>query len=356
MAQSHNEALARIRQYAEATRGGYGDSMDFTTSSSEARLERTIKDLQARVQQQEAALAKLRAASDIDIEQAAYASEDPREKLKQLLVVKDAYTRLIPTVPELPGKGSAVPALLATRNLQQRIQESKMAISSTVDQIAKREGALRREEASLHDAKLLTRALEDGIVRLRAQYDDRSQKTPAAVVEELVASKRAKTESYDKEMQRLGQAMNDFINDYVSAMIAAEELGGPVVGDMFDVENETLAAGFTKKGKAKSGKKVVSDKLRQRRIDQIWGTKVIEEDGGDDDEPMTEAEAADQEMRQLIEDLFATMSGPGGGKGYLELKRDSAASRFLIRAKIAQFHPKDAKKIRLIDFGKELDD
>jgi hypothetical protein len=58
----------------------------------------------------------------------------------------------------------------------------------------------------------------------------------------------------------------------------------------------------------------------------------------------------------LIEDLFATLVGPGGGKAYYDLEKESAASRFLVRAKIAQFHPKDAKKMRLIDFGRELDD
>ena len=129
---------------------------------------------------------------------------------------------------------------------------------------------------------------------------------------------------------------------------------------MLDVEDETLAAGFTKKGRAKSTKKPVSDKTRQRRIDQIWGkkTSTTAEEGEEEEEeePPTEAEAADAEMRQLIENLFATLVGPGGGKAYFQLPRDSAASRFLVRAKIAQFHPRDARKLRLIDFGRELDD
>jgi hypothetical protein len=94
--------------------------------------------------------------------------------------------------------------------------------------------------------------------------------------------------------------------------------------------------------------------MRQRRIDQIWGGKSAV--GDDEDEPPTEAEAADAELRQLMENLFATLTGPGGGKAYYQLERDSAASRFLVRAKIAQFHPKDAKRLRLVDFGRELDD
>lgn len=298
-------------------------------------------------------LKQLGAQSRVDVASAAYASSDPREKLRQLLTVKDAYKRLTPIAPFLPQKGSVLPALLAARTFQQNSQGTKDAISGTQSKITKTNTILRREEANLNDANLLTRAMEDRIERLHAQQEDRSQKTPAQLARELIAAKRARKASYDAATQTLGEAMNDFINDYLAAMIAAEELGGPVVGDMLAVEDETLAAGFTKQGRAKTTKKTVSDKTRQRRIDQIWGNKAVVEE---DEEPPTEAEAADAEMRQLIENLFATLLGPGGGKAYFQLERDSAATRFLVRAKIAQFHPKDAKKLRLTDFGRELDD
>jgi hypothetical protein len=256
----------------------------------------------------------------------------------------------------LPTQGSVLPALLAARTLQQNVQGTKEAIASTQIKLDAKEATLRREKANLHDAQLLTHSMENRIEQLRSQYQDRAQKTPAQLTLELIAAKRAKKENYDAEMQRLGEAMNDFINDYLSSMLAAEELGGPVVGDMLDIEDNTLAAGFTKKGRPKSSKKPASDNTRQRRIDQIWGKKATLEAGEEEEEPPTEAEAADAEMRQLIENLFATLMGPGGGKAYFQLQRDSAASRFLVRAKIAQFHPKDARKLRLIDFGRELDD
>jgi len=246
-----------------------------------------------------------------------------------------------------------LPALLAARTLQENIQGTKEAISDTQQKIKKTNRILSSEEANLTDAGILAQAMENRIERLRAQQEDRSHKTPAQLARELITAKRAQKDGYDATTQTLGEAMNDFINDYLAAMIAAEELGGPVVGDMLNVGDGTLAAGFTKQGKAKSTSKAVSDTTRQRRIDQIWGNKTAIED---EEEPPTEAEAADAEMRQLIENLFATLIGPGGGKAYYELDRDSAATRFLVRAKIAQFHPKDAKKLRLIDFGRELDD
>jgi hypothetical protein len=225
--------------------------------------------------------------------------------------------------------------LLAVRTLQQNVLGTKEAITSTEAQLTAKEATLRREEANLHDANLLTQTMEARIERLHAQHEDRSHKTPAQLARELIAAKRAQKQNYDTEMQRLGDAMNDFINDYLSSMIAAEELGGPVVGDILDIEDDTLAAGFTKKGRAKSSKKPVSDKTRQRRIDQIWGKKAAAVED-EEDEPPTEAEAADAEMRQLIENLFATLVGPGSGNAYFQLERDSAASRFLVWAGIGR--------------------
>lgn len=59
MAQPQNEVLERIQQYAASAREYDDDPMDVTNPSTEARLDRTIKELQARVQQQKAALAEV---------------------------------------------------------------------------------------------------------------------------------------------------------------------------------------------------------------------------------------------------------------------------------------------------------
>ncbi|OAF99556.1 uncharacterized protein CC84DRAFT_1181055 [Paraphaeosphaeria sporulosa] len=353
MAQLHADVIARIRKSMAETRDLQSATMDVDASGTEARLDQTVRELQARVNEQHAALEQLRRSSQVTIQQAAYASDEPREKLKQLRAVKEAYANLTPTAPYLPSPDSVLPALIAARTLQQNVQGTKQAIASTEAQITSAEALLRNEEANLHDANLIRQALGGRTVRLEAQIEDRSQKAPAQLAKELMAAKRAQKKAYDDETQRLGDALNDFIDNYLSAMLAAEELGGPVVGDMLNVENETLAAGFTKKGKAKATKKPVSEKTRQRRIDQIWGNKTAIDE---EEDPTTEAEAADAEMRELIGILFGTLIGPRGGRAYHQLERDSAASRFLVRAKIAQFHPRDAQKLRLIDFGRELDD
>lgn len=265
--------------------------------------------------------------------------------------MKAAYTRINPTTPFLPSKESVLPTLLAARSLQQNIQGTKEAILSTEDQLTQTEARLRREEANLSDANLMTVALEHRIANLRSHHEERTQKGPVQLAKELIAAKRSQKDTYDAKAKQLSEDFHVFVTEILAPMLAAEELGGPVVGDLPDVEDDTLAIGFTKTGKARATKKVPAERPRQKRIDQIWGKQAVLED-----EHLSEKEAADNEMRKLVEDLFATLIGPGNGKAYYELERDSAASRFLVRAKIAQFHPRDARKLRLIDFGRELDD
>jgi hypothetical protein len=139
-------------------------------------------------------------------------------------------------------------------------------------------------------------------------------------------------------------------------MVLSEELGGPVVGGLVDVEDLTLQAGFSQQGKARKFKSGLNEDKRQRRIDEIWGPKDDDEDMGQ--EGRSEKEAAGAEMRALTEELLnASSSAASGSSGaYVVLERDSAAARFLVRAKVAQFHPRDATKLRMVDFGRDLDE
>jgi hypothetical protein len=59
MALQQNNAIANIREYAKDARELQDNAMDFDASNIEARLEQTVKDLQARVQEQQAALEKV---------------------------------------------------------------------------------------------------------------------------------------------------------------------------------------------------------------------------------------------------------------------------------------------------------
>ncbi|KAF2835936.1 hypothetical protein M501DRAFT_312998 [Patellaria atrata CBS 101060] len=351
---SEEEILSNIRNHAASIRNARENQMeldDTDTTEFEARLDRTLKELQARVAKQKAALEQLRASSTSPLPTTP--SPDSRTRLLQLRTIRAAYRQLTPSEPYLPPSSSALPALLAIRDVRRTIAATRSAISTTQTQLNATQRALERSSADLHDSQLLRKALEDRIERLRAQQLAKSQKNASQVAKEMVRAKQKRGQEYDSEIVRLREALHTFIHTHVAGMLAAEELGGPVVGDLMEVDEETLEAGFSAQGKPKASKGGSSSKedKRQRRIDEIWGSANRQEDA-----PRSESEAAASELKALINDLFDALLGENSSDVYVQLPRDSAAARFLVRSKVAQFHPKDARRLRLIDFGRELDD
>ena len=213
---------------------------------------------------------------------------------------------------------------------------------------------LEKEQADLSDAKLIHTDMQARIESLQGQIEERTQKSPGQIAKDMIREMKKKKTYYDSETGKLVKSFNGFIDDYLAPMLAVEELGGPIVGEMLDVDEEMLGGVFSAQGKQKKAKP--NEDKRQRRIDQIWGPRPDE--NGQAKEPWDEKGAAAAEMRELTEQLLNSLvdaegTGPGA---YVELQRESAAARFLVRSKVAQFHPKDARKLRLVDFGGEIDD
>lgn len=254
--------------------------------------------------------------------------------------------------PFLPFPGSILPALLALRKTHQTVEETKAFLASHNPELEQAERQLEADQANLRDQKLLADALEARTQRLKEDLDDAADIRPEDGALKRLAELKARRKTYNKETSKLMKALNNFINDHLAAMLAAEELGGPVVGDIMEIDSDTLAAGFNSQGKTQKAKRGLDEDKRQRRIDEIWGT-ANEQERQDADE----VAAAATEMRQLTEELLNRLIEAGGDSSasYVELPRESAAARFLVRSKVAQFHPKDATKLKLIDFGRELE-
>lgn len=182
-----------------------------------------------------------------------------------------------------------------------------------------------------------------------------SQVSAQELVKGLMAEELAKKRHYGRGLRNLVKIFNTFIEEHLGAMLAAEELGGPVVGDLLHIDDEVLKAGFNSQGKPKKQvtaiETTISRQERKNRIDEIWGAS------SDVDERRTEKDAAGAAFRSLSEELLNAAAGDADDSssldGYVEIKQDSAAARFLVRAKVAQFHPNDARKLRLVDFTGE---
>jgi hypothetical protein len=175
----------------------------------------------------------------------------------------------------------------------------------------------------------------------------------------LVEAEEARQKAYERDTKQTMRSLVAFIGERLSPLLAAEELGGPVAGSVLDISEDMLATGFNAQGKPKKSKATVSDDMRQMRIDQIWGQR----NGGagdaqfedDEESSRNEAQAATDEMKALVEELLNTLA-EGGSGSWVKLNRESAAARFLVRSGVAILHRTDALKIRLHDFGREVDD
>ncbi|KAH6690235.1 hypothetical protein BKA61DRAFT_533173 [Leptodontidium sp. MPI-SDFR-AT-0119] len=328
-----------------------GSQLPHNASSYSTRLDRTLNALQARVKEQEALLAELRA-STTTIE--TQPSADPKTHLQQLKALKSAYESLTPSEPWFPPRDSLVPGLLALRDSNKVTNETEEGIARKEAQLKATQQRLDKEFGDLSDAKLMQAEMEGRISALEEQINQRTQQSPGQIAKEMIRAMKQKKAYYNTETGRLVQAFNAFIDDHLAAMLAMEELGGPIVGEIPDVDEEMLEGGFSTQGKPKKAKP--SEDKRQRRIDQIWGSRPVEDD--DMKEPWDEKRAAAAEMRDLTEELLNSLvDAEGNGPGaYIDLRRESAAARFLVRSKVAQFHPKDARKLRLVDFGGDIDD
>lgn len=267
--------------------------------------------------------------------------------------------------PFLPFNGSVLPALLALRKTHQTTSQSKVYADSQAASLKNARQQLEREKANLDDQKALQTALEGRIVKLRNGLESAQQRTPEEVAQERLDELKQKRKHYRVETSKLLKALNGFIDEHLGAMLAAEDLGGPVVGDMMDVDTDDLGAGFNAQGKPKKATaKSVDADMRQRRIDEIWGPADSRQQqqqqahGRNRNHDTDEAAAAGAEMRELTELLLNSLADAAGdsSSAYVKIPRETAAARFLVRSKVAQFHPKDATRLRLVDFGRELED
>ncbi|KAF4982563.1 hypothetical protein FZEAL_1842 [Fusarium zealandicum] len=306
-----------------------------------ANLDQTLKELQQKVREHESELEKLRSSSD----------DLPQSVAGQARVIQSALKEVTDSDPSLPFPGSLLPALLALRKTHQTIQESNVYLASQRASHEQLSRQLEADQARLKDQKLLQDAVSARIQSLRDELDANTHVTPEEGARERLQELRSKKKSYDKETSKLMKVLLRFIDSHLASMLAAEELGGPVVGDLMDIDGDDLAAGFNAQGNLKKPKDATGqDDKRQRRIDEIWGQ-------AGDETSQDEVTSAGMEMRQLTEELLNMLAEAHGDNStsYVRLPRESAASRFLVRSKVAQFHPRDATRLRLVDFGRDLE-
>lgn len=271
-------------------------------------------------------------------------------------MITAAYQFLTDAKPVLPSVDSPLPALLALRSTHDLLDETKTLISITREKISDARSQLHQENQDLHEARLISDALKRRTEKLQFSQLSDIQASPEELAKAILLEEQVRKRHYVKGLRNLVRAFNKFVEEHLAAMLAVEELGGPVVGEMLQVDKEALKAGFNSQGKLK---KLSADAFgrkleRKRRIDEIWGP--LDEEHDPEVGERSKIGAAGAAFRDLSEELLNAAAGDEDSDPYVDTKQETAAVRFLVRAKIAQFHPQDARKLRLVDFTGELHD
>lgn len=285
------------------------------------------------------------------------ASQPAKEKAS-VEAVASAYLAVAESSPLLPSHGSVLPALLALRKTHRTVAESRDYAKLQGVALDKSRRQLEHEKANLEDQKALEAALKRRIKALEHGLESTNRKTTREIAQDRLDELRQQKKDYDKETSKLLKSFNKFINENLGAMLAAEELGGPVVGDLMDIDTEDLGPGFNTQGRLKKAKANPDQDVRQRRLDDIWGAGDGQQTNKGKRRERDESSAAGAELKALTEELLNSLMESAGDNSasYVKITRETAASRFLVRSKVAQFHPKDATRLRLVDFGREIDD
>lgn len=198
--------------------------------------------------------------------------EPPYKKLRKLKVLKAAHDQGFQTVDYIPPADSSLNILLAYRSVGSVISQTNASIQTVEEQVKAAQALLKAEEGTLKEQKRLTEALRTRLDTL--EEEDRQIDIGADIVGQgdMIKQMGKKKKEFVKRTVKLLREFLYFLDAGLARMVAAEEMGGPVVGDDLDV---TLETGFDKKGKSKKG---------DRRIDEMWGqaeenpeTKVAQE-------------------------------------------------------------------------------
>ena len=271
--------------------------------------------------------------------------------MSQVQRAKRAYDSLLSSENELPTPGTPLPPLLTIEEISRLIKESKVSVSMTAERLSTNRQRLKAEEANLQDGQAIRRGLEERITKIQSEKSKKQEKTPSQLAQEFIEQKQQKNEELNQDVEDMKSSLHKFVDEQLAAMLAAEDLGGPIVGDAIDIPDTIIEAGYTSHGKPKKPKasNAVDQDDGQQRIDGFVRRRS-RPDNDQQASPTNKREAAAAEMHALLDSLVEA------GTSYINFPRDSAASRFLVRAKIVQFHPRDARRVRLIDFGRSLND
>ena len=305
-------------------------------------------------------------------------SEDLREHLLQLHNIKNAFETLTPASPNavtLLPPDSLFPGLLALRTVAQTVSNTRTAVQRTRKEIIYVQNELSRERVLLQDAREFGTNLKAQIGQISDLFGSRSS-TESGLNKHEEEEDRVRTYLFaalEAQEQRVGtirqgtehlkRAISLFSRERLAPILLEEELrrpdGGrePSVGSLNEANDYNDTGCEEKEGliplRLSRKRKIQEKTLRQKDFSYSWNHVQYKEDSSLPNaslDPSIAQERVLQEIEQLIKDLVGALRSGDTGT-YITLKRVSSQARYLVSAKIAEIHPKDATRLRLVDFG-----
>jgi hypothetical protein len=233
-----------------------------------------------------------------------------------------------------PPKDSPLDALLAYRITLNTTHQLEEAITHLDTRLTTLRSSLQTEEQHLSSARALNVALKEHLSELEEEAQQ-IQTGGSQLREKRRKEAAEKAKVMRHEARKMVRGLMSFIDDRLALMLAAQLAGGPKVGDELDEETLELWVDKANAGKAKKG-----------TLDAIWGNKEKRQQRD------LKAEAG-VEMKRLLEELMNASLEP---TPYVTVAEGSVFVRFLVLTGIAMMHPRDATKLKLVDFGRTLEE
>ena len=270
-------------------------------------------------------------------------SDDAFGKVAALKAMTQAYDGVTQAKPFLPSADSVLPALLALRKTHRTIIESKAYLQAQGISLENARKRLDIDRANLGDQVELNEQLQKRLQSLQDDLNTESETSAEDVLRERKLELEAENRKYRQDTKKLTVDLGKFIREQLGKALSLELSGGPVVGDSVAAETDGADTG-------------PSQQPRKRKRAPGRSRDSQDQSGSENeaDEADTAASTAADELQQMVEDLLSASSDRP--QAYVSVKRGSVAAAFLVRSKVAQFHPQDSTRLRLIDFGRELDD
>ncbi|KAF3902454.1 hypothetical protein ABW21_db0201464 [Orbilia brochopaga] len=319
------------------------DTVAAAEAQHQSSVTQDIKTLDELIRKQQAAIRDLQ--GQIDALHARDDATPQKIEAAKTNALKDGSDRFFTQLPWLPEEESGLNTLLTLRGVLRVIEESRKEITETERRVEDARRVLRREQNWVATAQEIEKELKRRITeleklgRVNTSQDARDKRN-------LVEYEKSRKEMAAMSA-KLAKELAKFVKGRLGVMIAVEEAGGPVVGSELDIRNLRQYLEVDDGSTGRRNKTAKARERGQRRLDELWGSGGGEEGGEESVDP---EKKAGEELLELIETMLNKML-EDNPHAYTKLSRDSAASRFLVRSFVASLHPKDAMKIRLLDFG-----